>query len=71
MNKLYTLSVAGDSSSWLKPLACSNEVSKLKVIVFTGGDAWYTSKDSDSKTVFQTCTGTYPYYTISETPYVV
>ena len=38
MNKLYTLAVAGDSSSsWLKPLACSNEVSKLKAIVFTSG----------------------------------
>ena len=70
MNKLYILHVVKDESSWAEELACSNDIRKLESITFTEANCWTINSSPSDNEVRFTEKGTYPYYTISEFPYV-
>ncbi|CAL9954905.1 hypothetical protein VPHK71_0005 [Vibrio phage K71] len=72
--KLYGLHIAENKDSVFRFVAGSNEIKKLKDIVFTPDCTFYacpTIEREKTKMITHTTKDVYPYWAIYEMPYVV
>lgn len=72
--KLYGLHIVETEDSIIRFVAGSNEVGKLKDVVFTPDCTFYacsTIEMERDKIVTHTTKGVYPYWVVYEMPYIV
>ena len=73
-NKLYGLYIVETEDSIMRLTAASNEIQKLKDVVFTPDHAFIVCGSLErerDKLMTHTAKGNYPYYLIYELPYIV